>query len=87
MSKLPRFRVIFEEEASEFIVAQAKRQRRRLMDICYAIADRPFSRPDFVLSDADGRMISHVATEGYLVSYWVDAPVKRVVIAEVELEE
>ncbi len=69
MSKLPRFRVVFEEEAGEFIVAQSKGRRRRLMDICYTIAGRPFSTADFDLLDADGRMISHVSTEGYLVSY------------------
>ena len=87
MSKLPRFRVVFEEEAGEFIVAQSKGRRRQLMNICSAIAGRPFSTADFDLPDADGRMISHVSTEGYLVSYWVDAAVKRVVIAEIEPEE
>mgnify|MGYP000219588854 CR=1 FL=1 len=57
------------------------------MDICYAIAARPLAQPDFQLPDAEGRPISHVATEGYLVSYWVDVRVKRVVIAEIEVEE
>jgi len=87
VSKLPRFHVVFEEEASEFILAQVTRKRRRLMDICYAIAALPLAQPDFQLPDAEGRPISHVATEGYLVSYWVDVRVKRVVIAEIEVEE
>ncbi len=46
----------------------------------------PLAKPDFVLNDADGRPISHVSTDGYLVSYWVDERVKRVVITEIEEE-
>ncbi len=87
MSEVARFRVVFEEEASEFIFAQAKRKRRKLADIAYAIAANPFADPDYVLPDADERPIAHVATEGYVISYWVDAPVKRVVIVEIEREE
>jgi len=82
-----RFRVVFEEEASEFIIAQARRRRRKLADIAYTIAESPFAEPDYVLPDADGRPIAHVATEGYVISYWIDAPVKRVVIVEIEREE
>lgn len=84
MSKLARFRVVFDEEASEFIIAQGTRKRRKLADICYAIAAHPFADPDYVLGDADGRPISHVETEGYVISYWVDAFVKRIVVVEIE---
>ena len=62
MSELGRFRVVFEEEASEFVFAQAKRLRRKLLDISYTVAASPFAEPDYVLSDADGRPISHVTT-------------------------
>jgi hypothetical protein len=84
VSSLVRFKPIFELEAAEFILAQTKRRKRRLMDLCYAIAADPYAKPDFVLNDADGRPISHVSTDGYLLSYWVDERVKRVVIAEIE---
>lgn len=57
------------------------------MDIAYAIARSPFAEPDYVLDDADGRSIAHVVTEGFVVSYWVDAPVKRIVIVEIEQED
>lgn len=87
MNEPARFRVVFEEEASEFIIAQARRRRRKLADIAYTIAESPFAEPDYVLPDADGRPIAHVATEGYVISYWIDAPVKRVVIVEIEREE
>jgi len=87
VTKLPRFILVFEEGASEFILAQAKRRQRRIMDICYAIAGDPFAVPDYALPDADGREVSHVLTEGYLIGYWIDAPVKRVVIVEIESEE
>ena len=85
--RLPRYKLIFEEEAGEYILAQTKRRQRRLMDICYSIAADPLASPDYVLPDADGRPVSHVLTEGYLIGYWIDAPVKRVVIAEIEAEE
>ncbi len=84
MSKLARFRVVYEEEASEFIIAQGKRKRRKLADICYTIAAHPFAEPDYVLIDADGRSISHIETEGYVISYWLDAPVKRIIVVEIE---
>lgn len=87
MSKLARFRAVFEEEASEFLIAQTKRKQRKLLDIAYAIADSPFAEPDYSLPDAEGRQIAHVATEGYVIGYWVDAPVKRVVVVEIEREE
>ncbi len=57
------------------------------MDICYSITQDPFASPDYTLPDADGREVSHVLTEGYLFGYWIDAPVKRVVIAEIESVE
>ena len=84
MAELPRFRVIFEEEAAEFLAALTKRRARRLLDITYALADSPFAPPDYHLPDIEGRAISHVVTEGYVISYWVDAPVKRVVVVEIE---
>ena len=87
MSRLPRFKLIFEEDAGEYILAQTKRRQRRLMDICYTLAAEPFAVPDYILPDANGRDVSHVLTEGYLIGYWVDFPVKRVVIAEIEAEE
>lgn len=87
MSRLPRFKLVFEEQAGEFILTQPKRRQRKLMDICYAVAADPFASPDYNLPDADGRVVSHVLTEGYLIGYWVDYPVKRVVIAEIEAEE
>ena len=87
MSEIARFRVVFEEGASEYIIAQPGRKRRRLADIAYAIARSPFADPDYVLPDEDGRPIAHVATEGYVISYWVDAPVKRIVVVEIERDE
>lgn len=86
MSKLPRFRVVFEEEASEFLVSQGKKNRRKLLDITYLIAESPFADPDYLLPDGDGRSIAHISTEGYVISYWIDAPVKRVVVVEIERE-
>jgi len=87
VSELARFRVVFEEGASEFVIAQSARRRRKLLDITYVIAKRPFADPDYVVPDIDGRLIAHVGTEGYVISYWVDAPVKRIVEVEIEREE
>jgi len=84
VSKLPRFKLIFEEEAGEFILTQSRRRQRRLIDIYYIIASDPFAVPDYILPDAAGRYVSVVLTEGYLIGYWVDFPAKLVVIAEIQ---
>ena len=86
MSKLLRFRVVFEEEASEFLIAQPAAKRRKLLDIAYAIARNPYGLPDYVLPDIDGRMVSHISTERHVISYWIDDAVKRIVILEIERE-
>jgi hypothetical protein len=82
--KLVRFRVVFEEEATEFIFSLPKRKGRKILAIGYAIANHPFANPDYALPDADGRTISNIMTEGYMLSYWVDAPMKQIVIIEIE---
>jgi len=82
--KLARFRVLFEEEAGEFLVSIPKRKARRLLDVIYVIADSPFMNPDYILPDAEGRSISHIMTEGYLITYWIDAPMHRLVVVELE---
>jgi hypothetical protein len=48
----PRFKVVFEEEAGEFIFSLPKRKGRRLLDIAHVIADDPFAAPDYTLPDA-----------------------------------
>jgi mRNA-degrading endonuclease RelE of RelBE toxin-antitoxin system len=78
---------VFDEEASEVLVAQAKRKRRKLLDIAYTIAESPFAEPDRWSQDEDHRNIGHITTEGYVISYWVDAPVKRIVIVEIAKDE
>jgi len=84
VSELARFLVVYEEEAVGYIVAQGRRKSRKIAEIAFAIAASPFAEPDYVLPDGDGRPIAHVATDGYVISYWVDAPVKRIVIVEIE---
>ncbi len=87
MGELTRYRVVFDEEASEYFVGQTKKRCRKLLDITYAIAATPFAEPDYFLADAEGRKIAHVITEGYAISYWVDAPAKRIVITEIEFAD
>ena len=87
MGKLARFRVVYEEDASEFIFAQGKAKGRQLLDICHTIGEYPFAEADYILPDEDGRPIAHVSTEGYVIGYWVEMAVKRVVIIEIEREE
>ena len=52
-----------------------------------AVAASPFAEPDYQLPDAEGRLISQVEIEGYVVSYWIDAPAKCIVIVEIERED
>lgn len=45
VNELARFRIVLEEEASEFVICQSGRKQRKLLDIAYAIARSPLPSP------------------------------------------
>jgi len=48
------------------------------------LARHPFITSDYVVKDASGREIEHLMLDGFIIAYWVDVPVKLVMIVEVD---
>ncbi len=84
MPELGKYRPSFSDLATEFILSLPKRRQRRIMDRAYELARDPFLESDYRLTDTDGRTIEHLLVDGVVFSYWIDHPVKLVMITEIE---
>ena len=51
---------------------------------CTRLARHPFITSDYVVKDSSGREIEHLMVDGFIIAYWVDVPVKLVMIVEVD---
>ena len=74
----------FSDLAAEFLVSLPKRRQRKLLDTCKQLASNPFVRSDYYMKDADGRKIEHILVSGFVLAYWVDHPVHKVMIVEID---
>jgi hypothetical protein len=80
--------VVFEEDASEFIIALTGRKRRKLVDIAYAIAEKSIcGGAGLCFAGRRWKAYRPHCDGGLRDKYWVDAPVKRIVVLEIEREE
>ena len=59
-------------------------RRRRLMEDLHRIARYPALSVDYSDTDPDGNPHHHVLTGEFLVSYYVDHAVRRVLITEID---
>jgi hypothetical protein len=78
------YRPLYSDLAAEFILSLPKRRQRKLLDACNQLSKNPFFPSDYTVSDSDGRPIEHIAVEGFLISYWVDHAVGKVMVIEVD---
>lgn len=78
------YRPGFSDRAVAFFVALPRRRQRVLLDRAHELAADPFMPPDFKSVDADGREISHIVVDDFAFGYWVDHPIRLVMILEVE---
>ena len=78
------YRAVYSESAAEFILTLPKRRQRKLVDTCTRLARHPLITSDYVVKDESGREIEHLMVDGFVIAYWVDAPVKLVMIVEVD---
>ena len=58
-------------------------QRRRIMDFIRTLRDHPHAPGDFTDKDASLRIREVKLVGDYAITYWVDSPVKTVMIADV----
>jgi len=59
----------YSDVAAEFILSLPKRKGRKLLDTCNQLAMNPFVKSDYAISDADGRDIEHIFSDGFLIAY------------------
>ena len=59
-------------------------RRRAILDFIRSLHEQPNTPGDFVEQDASSREVQVKLVGGYAVSYWLDDPVKIVMIAKVE---
>ncbi|MEY4813533.1 MAG: hypothetical protein RLZZ162_606 [Verrucomicrobiota bacterium] len=78
------YRPIFSDTAVAFFISLPRRRQRKLLDRSHELAADPFLVSDFRETDADGRELSHVMSDGFIFTYWVDHAVKRVMITDVD---
>jgi hypothetical protein len=58
-------------------------QRRRIMDFIRTLGDYPHTPGDFTDKDSSQRLREVKIVGDYAVPYWVDSPVKAVMIVDV----
>ena len=78
------YQPFFSDLAAEFIVSLPKRKQRKLLDTCKQLAFNPFIKADYSLKDSDGRNIEHILVAGFIIADWVDHPVCKVMIVEID---
>jgi len=77
------YSAFYSDLVAEFILSLPKGRQRKLVDLCNQLAKHPFITPDYALKDRDGRDIEHIMVGGFVISYWVDHAVCKVMIVEV----
>ena len=62
-------------------------QRRRILDFIYGLRDAPETRGDFTDKDASLRERQIKIIGDYAVTFWLDAPVRTVMVVDVRLAD
>ncbi len=68
-------------------VPKSGTQRRRVMDFVRSLRDRPDTPGDFTNKDASLRVRQVKIIGDYAITYWVDSPVKVVMVVDVTLAD
>jgi hypothetical protein len=74
----------YSDLAAEFILSLPKRKGRKLLQICNQLALTPFAESDYTIKDSDGRDIEHISIDGFVIAYWMDHAVCKVMIVELD---
>jgi hypothetical protein len=78
------YQPLYSEAAVEIILGLPKRRQQKFLAVCQQLARDPFVKPDYSITDSDSREIGHILIEGFVIAYWVDHPVCKVMIVEVD---
>lgn len=75
---------VFSADAAEFLTRLPRRRQAKLLRLAQRLADHPFVRPDYSISDESGRDIDHLLVEDFVFAYWLDHAVRELRIVEIE---
>jgi mRNA-degrading endonuclease RelE of RelBE toxin-antitoxin system len=64
-------------------VPRSGRQRKMIMDFIYGLRDRPRTEGDYTDKDASLRIRQIKIIGDYAITYWLDDPVKSVMVVDV----
>ncbi len=78
------YRPVFSEDAAQFLVGLPRRRQQRLVDLAVKLANNPFLRSDYSVTDESGRDIDHLLVDDFVFAYWVDHASKEVRILDIE---
>lgn len=77
------FRVLVDLECLDQL-PQSGRRRHAVVAYCKTLAGSHHLGGDFQISDPEtGRSFEVTVVEGFIITWWVDQPVKRVVIVDI----
>lgn len=68
-------------------VPKARVQRQRIMEFVRSLREHPDAPGDFTDKDASLRERQIKVIGDYAITYWVDAPVKRVMVVDIRLAD
>jgi mRNA-degrading endonuclease RelE of RelBE toxin-antitoxin system len=78
------YRPLFSDLVVDFMLSLPKRRQRKLLESCNQLATNPFIRSDYSIRDSDGRDIEHLRVGSFVIAYWIDHPVCKVMVVEVD---
>ena len=68
-------------------VPKSGTQRRRIMDFIHGLRERPRTEGDYTDKDASLRIRQIKIIGDYAITYWLDDPVKIVMVVDVRLAD
>jgi len=68
-------------------VPKSGMQRRRIVDFIFGLRERPETPGDFIDKDASLRERQIKIVGDYAVTYWIDGPVRAVMVVDVRLAD
>ena len=75
--------LFLEAEVYPVLARLPRRRRQRLLDDLHRIARYPEAGIDYTDTDSDGNPQHHVLTEEFLVTFYIDQALRRVLIHEI----
>ena len=82
MSK--QWQLVLDEVPFRFFLGRRLTERRALLAALDSLKNDPYQTSDFHIEDNTGRKLSIRAFRPFLVTYWLDASVNEVRVADIE---